>query len=549
MKKKKAFMKFAGIAAGTVMACGAIAGCSGSTGGDSTATTTASGSESTTTAASGTTTASGGTSAGSGNPDAELRYVQTGHTQGTFTTDPAIAYQGANTFNLGITETLVNLNLETREVVPSLATDFKQVDDTTWEFIIRDGVKFSNGKELTAEACKKALEYTFASNSALAIANVDFIEADGQTLRIKTKGVSAILPRILTSSDCIIFDTEASSDYSKGLIGTGPYVLENFDAEGNCDMVRNNDYWQGTPGVAKIHTKTGIEASQLATALQADELDWASVADSDLQLFENNPDYTVETSNASRVYYLYINPNYTFTEDNAVRDALQHAFDREAILEGVYKGHGSVTDCIFVPDSKFRFEQTKDTSYNVDEAKKILADAGYTDSDGDGIVEKDGKPVKLNITTYKANNFPNLCEALQNMLKDTGIDSEIVVSEQIMDELGKGEFNIATYGYNTETYGDCLNYLEPVYGAEGNSNFNHFDSPEVNELLAKLKEEPDSDKRAEYAKEIQKYIYDQNNHIYLMHVLNSTVLKKGINNVTFGLGGMDYSKLWQITKD
>ena len=92
MKKKTAFMKFAGIAAGAVMACGALAGCSGSTGGDSTATTTASGGETTTTAASGTTTASGGTSTGSGNPDAELRYVQAGHTQGTFTTDPGIAY-------------------------------------------------------------------------------------------------------------------------------------------------------------------------------------------------------------------------------------------------------------------------------------------------------------------------------------------------------------------------------------------------------------------------------------------------------------------------
>ena len=548
MKKTK-LMKFAGIAASAVMACGFLAGC-GATSGTDSGTTTAGSSETTTAAAtSASSTSASGTSTGSGNPNAELYYTQSGHTQGTFTTDPAVAYQGANTFNLGITETLFNLDLETREVKPSLATEYKQVDDTTWEITIRDGVKFSNGKELTAEACKKALEYTFGANSALAIANVSSFEANGQTLTIKTDGISAILPRILTSSDCIIFDTEASSDYSKGLIGTGPYILQNMDAEGNCDMVRNDDYWQGTPGVAAIHAKTGIETAQLASALQSGEIDWAGVADSDLQLFENNPDYTIETRNASRVYYLYINPNYTFTEDNAVRDALQHAFDREAILEGVYKGHGSVTDCIFVPDSKFRAEQTKDTSYNVDEAKKILADAGYTDSNGDGIVEKDGQAVKLNITTYKANNFPNLCEALQNMLKEIGIDSEIVVSEQIMDELGKGEFNIATYGYNTETYGDCLNYLEPVYGEGGNSNFNKFNVPEVNDLLAKLKEETDESKRAEYAKEIQKYIYDANDHIYLMHVINSTVFRKGINNVTFGLGGMDMSQLWKITKD
>ena len=98
MKKTK-FMKFAGIAASAVMACGFLAGC-GATSGTDSGTTTAGSSETTTAAAtSASSSSASGTSTGTGNPNAELYYAQSGHTQGTFTTDPAVAYQGANTFN------------------------------------------------------------------------------------------------------------------------------------------------------------------------------------------------------------------------------------------------------------------------------------------------------------------------------------------------------------------------------------------------------------------------------------------------------------------
>ena len=83
----------------------------------------------------------------------------------------------------------------------------------------------------------------------------------------------------------------------------------------------------------------------------------------------------------------------------------------------------------------------------MEKAKQILQTAGYEDADGDGFLEKDGEKVFLNITCYPSNGFSVLSQALQASLKEIGIDSEIIVSDSIVADLDKGNFNIATYGY------------------------------------------------------------------------------------------------------
>lgn len=520
--KKSNLIKFTTIAGAAIATCSILVGCGG-----------------------GSSKASDESKTGNG----EATITIGGNTQSTFTTDPAIAYQGNNSVNMGTCETLFSLDNTTRAVVPNLAKSIDKIDDNTWKITIKDGIKFTNGKELTGEACKSALEYTFSKNTSLTgIVKVESIEASGQTVTIKTSKPSAILPRILTSSDTLIFDTTVSSDYSRGLVGTGPYILEKMDAEGNCDLVRNEKYWKGKPGLAKLHTKTGLDSKAVTSALQSGEIDWASVPSTDLKIFEGNSNFNVTKKNSGRLYFLYINPNFTSTKDSAVREAIGHAFNREDIVTGVYSNQGSPTTSIFTSDSRFYQDQTKDVKYNPDQAKKILADAGYRDTNGDGFVDKDGQNIKFNIVTYKANSFPKLSEVMKEKLKAIGIDSEIKVADQVMDELKKGEFNIATYGYNTETYGDCQNYLQPVYQTGKPSNFINFSVPAVDTYVDQLETESNEEKRAELAKDMQKEIYKETDHIYLMHVVNSLVAKKGVKGLDYGMYGLDQSALWKISK-
>lgn len=482
--------------------------------------------------------------------DVEFTFcVKNSNTVSGFSFDPAVDYLSQKTVTMGIAETLFVLDDETKEVKPHLATEYHQKNDTTWVFTIRDGVKFSNGKVLDAQACKDALEYIFANNTRLGrLADVDFMEAEGQTLTIHTNEIVAIMPRILTEVNTIIFDTEASDDYSKGIVGTGAYILESMDEEGNCELVRNEEYWQGMPVAKRIHTKANLDDSAQTLALQSGELDWAGIQTSDLPLFENNPEYQVLSYNPGRVYFLYLNPEHTFTEDTAIREALTYAFDREAILRGVYGGRGSITTSIFPDYSEFYDENTQQVDDDQKKAKEILSEAGYSDSDGDGYLDKNGEKVHLNITCYDSNGFPTLSEVLQSMLKEIGIESDIVISDAITEDLNSGEYNIGVYAYNTLTLGDCYNFLEPVFHSDGTSNFTGFSDPEVDKMLDEMKITSDSEKRAELAVQIQKEIYEEDQHVFLLHIDRYNVAKAEIQNITpmFGSDNADNFILWKF---
>lgn len=468
-----------------------------------------------------------------------------------FSFDPAVDYMGQKAVVMGICETLFVLDDGTKEVLPHLATAYEQTDDLTWKITVRDDVSFTNGRALDADACKSALEYIFANNTRLGtLTDVASMEAEGQTLTIKTNNVVAILPRILTEVNTLIFDTEASDDYSKGLIGTGAYILESVDGEGNCELVRNENYWQGMPIAEKIHTKANLDAAAQTLALQSGEIDWAGIQTSDLPLFEDNPDYQVLPYNSGRVYFLYLNPNFTFTEDPVLREALTLAFDRESILNGVYGGRGYVTKSIFPDFSIYYDANVGQADSDFEKAKQLIADAGYTDTDGDGFVEKDGEKVHLNITCYSGNNFPTLSEVLQSMLKNLGIESDIVVSDAITEDLMAGNYNIATYAYNTLTLGDCYNYLEPVFRTGGTSNFTGFSNADVDAMLDEMKVTADPEKRAELAVSIQEKIYEADQHVFLLHITRYNVVKAGIENITpmFGSDNANNFILWQFEK-
>ena len=544
---KKNFQSILALTLCLVLALGTLAGC----GGSSSAPASSGGSSSAASSSGSSSSGSAPAAAESDGSDVTLRYVcPAPNTVTNFTTDPAVDYTALINQGNGTCETLMVLDDDTKEVKPCLATAWEQTDDTTWVLTIRDGVTFSNGKALDAQAVIDAFTYILENNTRLAtMLKVDEMLAEGQSLTIKTTANVAILPRILTEQNLLVFDT-ADDNYADGLTGTGPYVMVSCDADGNCDLVRNDNYWQGKPAAGKVHTVPLKDLTARSNALQAGEIDWATVADSDLEIFENDPRYEVMTKNNGRVFYLYVNPNFTFTQDDALREALQYAFDRDSIVAGVYSGHGESTYSIFPTWSEFYTADHLQPAYNVETAKKILADAGYADSDGDGFLEKNGEKVSLSIYTYSANSFPTLCEVLQSMLKAIGIDSNIVISTQIFDDLTGGQFNIATYGYNTLTLGDSYNYMQPVFETGASSNFTKFSNADVDAALAEMSVTADPARRAELVRGMQGPIYASNERIYLMHILNNQVNVAGVKNlpVLFGGDNTDNSVLWTITK-
>lgn len=215
-------------------------------------------------------------------------------------------------------------------------------------------------------------------------------------------------------------------------------------------------------------------------------------------------------------------------------------------MDAVYDGRGKTTTAIFPDWSGYSNSKVGQADYNMDTAKQMLVDAGYVDADADGFLEKDGQKVTLNITCYARNGFDTLSEVLQASLKQLGLDSDIMVSDAIVDDLTAGNFNIATYGYTTLTMGDCYNFLEPVFRTGASSNFNGFSSEKVDALLDQMKATSDTDARKELAVKIQEEVFPANEHVFLLHISTYMVVRSGVQNVTPPLGS--HFNLWNVTK-
>ena len=138
--------------------------------------------------------------------------------------DPAEGWNGWTTMRCGIGETLLTAD-ENMDVVPCLADSWEQVDDTTYKFHIRQGVKFSNGNDMTPETVKESIERTAAQNSRGENLKLASVEVDGENVIFKTTEPYSAFPYYLTEPMCIIVDTTVdTSNYDNAPVCTGPFV-------------------------------------------------------------------------------------------------------------------------------------------------------------------------------------------------------------------------------------------------------------------------------------------------------------------------------------
>ncbi|HOL41598.1 MAG TPA: ABC transporter substrate-binding protein, partial [Methanospirillum sp.] len=190
-----------------------------------------------------------------------------GHDGGTFVTEKAI-----------VTETLVGAN-DKFELVPNLAESWSQVDETTWEFKIRPGVKFHNGKEMKASDVKASLDRTAnLSPSTATLMSYDSTEVvDDYTIRIHTKDLNPLVPGILHYPDTAIVsqDSYLPDGTFNVPIGTGPMKVESFDEQtGTLTVVKNTDWWKGTPKFDKMIIRGYESPETRAMMIENGDLDF-----------------------------------------------------------------------------------------------------------------------------------------------------------------------------------------------------------------------------------------------------------------------------------
>lgn len=468
------------------------------------------------------------------------------------TLEPTEQYFSWVVSRYGVGETLVRFD-ENGEIVPCLAESWEiSEDQLTWTFKIREGVKFSNGDDMTPELVKASLERTFElSDRAVSFFEPASMEVDGQNLLIKTKEPVAILPGSLADPLFLIVDTQADTDAfaMEGPICTGPYAVESFSPTDSCVVVRNEYYWDGEVPLDKVTLKCIDDQTTRSMALQTDEVQIAyNLKTENLADFEDSGEYNIQQLESLRSTYAFMNQNGVLG-DKALRQAVIRGLDKETYCDTLLEGGATAGKAPVPPTLDFGFDELKDeNAYDPDGAKVLLEEAGYKDTDGDGFVETpSGEKLELNFVIYTSREELNVyAQAAQASLKDMGINVKLntVSYETLLDMRDSGEFDMLIWNVLVANTGDPEKYLRENWYSTSSSNQMGYDNPQVDELLDQLVTEFNEDTRKNLIMQIQQLIMDDAATVFFGYETTYLFSSKSVTGVK--MYPMDY---YWLTKD
>ena len=463
------------------------------------------------------------------------------------TVDPHRTYNGWACIRYGIGETLVHYT-DTMELEPWLATEWTNDGNLTWTITLREGVKFSSGRDMDAEAVKQCLEHLLeVHDRAPSDTMIDTIEADGQTLTITTKEPLPALMNYLGDPYGCIIDVDAS-DFDAGIaVGTGPYVVVDMVTDDHLTLVPNEYYWNGTPKLSELTIRTISDGNTLAMALQAGEIDAAyGMAYESYPLFENG-NFQFSAIQTSRAFFASMNMTSPVIQDSAVRKAIAMGIDKEGFVAVLLDGHGVPGHGAF-PDgfSTFGGEHVTTEGYDPEGAKALLEEAGWVDTDGDGIREKDGTRLVIRWLTYPSRQeLPLLAESVQATLKNIGIEVDINCTASRREFLADmTSFDIYASALVTAPSGDPQYFFTTSCLPGMSYNFGAYENEHVNDLMNQMATEFDTAKRGELAIELQQAILDDNAYIFCSFLQMNMIPQ--VNVTGYAAHACDY---YQVTAD
>ena len=468
------------------------------------------------------------------------------------TLEPTEQYFSWVVSRYGVGETLVRFD-ENGEIMPCLAESWEiSEDQLTWTFKIREGVKFSNGDDMTPELVKASLERTFElSDRAVSFFEPASMEVDGQNLLIKTKEPVAILPGSLADPLFLIVDTQADTDAfaMEGPICTGPYAVESFSPTDSCVVVRNEYYWDGEVPLDKVTLKCIDDQTTRSMALQTDEVQIAyNLKTENLADFEDSGEYNIQQLESLRSTYAFMNQNGVLG-DKALRQAVIRGLDKETYCDTLLEGGATAGKAPVPPTLDFGFDELKDeNAYDPDGAKALLEEVGYKDTDGDGFVETpSGEKLELNFVIYTSREELNVyAQAAQASLKDIGINVKLntVSYETLLDMRDSGEFDMLIWNVLVANTGDPEKYLRENWYSTSSSNQMGYSNPQVDELLDQLVTEFNEDTRKNLIMQIQQLIMDDAATVFFGYETTYLFSSKSVTGVK--MYPMDY---YWLTKD
>ncbi|MCX7566569.1 ABC transporter substrate-binding protein [Sulfitobacter sp. F26169L] len=406
-------------------------------------------------------------------------------------------------------------------VIPGLAKSWEISDDgLTYTFTLNEGVTFHDGTTMDAEDVKFSLDRIGAEDSAnaqkalyAAISEVNVV--DPTTVEIKLSEPNGNMLFNLAWGDAVIVAPESIEGIKQNPVGTGAFKFESWTQGDKIELTRNEDYW-GTPANLTSATFKFISDPTAAfSAMMAEDIDVFSgfPAPENLPQFEADPRFQVLVGSTEGETILSTNNKMPPFDNIKVRQALAHAIDRQAIIDGAMFGYGTPIGTHFAPHNPAYVDFTTTSNYDPEKAKALLAEAGFAD----------GFETTLYLPppSYARRGG----EIIASQLAQVGIKAEITNVEwaQWLESVFKGKNFGLTIVSHTEPM-DIGIYANPDY-------YFQYDNPAFQELIAKFNTEADPDKRTEMLGEAQRIIAEDYVNGYLFQLAFPTVAKAGVSGL------------------
>lgn len=415
-------------------------------------------------------------------------------------------------------------------------------DKLTWTFHFRKGMKWSDGKPVTA----KDAEFTFQKmldDETARTANGSYVQqwesvkaSDESTLVIKTKAPQAtmealdipIVPAHIWSSI-----TDIGGEPTYPMIGSGPYYITDFKEAQFTKLKANPHYWRGKPKIEELHFIYYRNSDAAVTALQSGDVDLVNrLTPTQFDALKSNPDIGLNNAQNRRFNEIVINPGAATNDgtpigngnpvlkDVKLRQAIAQAIDSKTLVDKVWGGYATEGAGYIPPVFKdFKWEPSGDEvrKFDLKAANKKLDDAGYKKG-SDGIrVDKSGKPLNLRLLAHaEANLDENAGPFIKGWLKEIGINITIEPKSdtQLNEDTTRGNFDLAFSGWNANPDPDYVLSLQtcanrPNAEGKGGTPDSFLCDEKYDELYAKQLSEFDRTKRIELVKQMQARLYDQ----------------------------------------
>ena len=366
--------------------------------------------------------------------------------------------------------TLTDKAADDFETIPGLAESWEGSEDgLTWTYTLREGLLWSDGEPLTADDVAYTINRSRDEewfNHFATTQNLEATAIDDVTLEVTTSVPDPKLPTL----DVYIVPQHIYEGISADDLGTyeatdgvasGPYSLSELRRGQDWTMTANPNYWAGEPTIDEVIFRLFTNPDAMVAALEQGEIDAAhNIPSGSVERLEENPDIEVVQGQQGGFDELAMNAGaggigdgHPALEDVRVRQAIAHAVDKETIVDRVLNGLGEPADAMSPsPDREWIPEIEEPFAFDLDEANRILDEAGYEDTDGNGVREMPGGGEELTFrwaVRTEAENAQATYELVSGSLAEIGIDTEIETynDTQLGPVIGRGEWDLFVWGW------------------------------------------------------------------------------------------------------